>query len=608
MLLFWILLQQILSGEVLTNSISGTITEDVTFFYRKLPSGSSKVANIKYSISYKNGMFCYNCNTLLFFHSICSDKDYPNMGNCSWMPFDEPFHKIYIDTMPSHIAANQQAGPCKEQNVFGNSEVFCAGDIKVQHYKPCNFAVVIMFQCKSDFLQNKQTLNGLVYNVTIHHQSNTSTCEIIPNKTGTGMCSKFYHYTSFANVAGYTSINEVSNLLDMVYVMKKGEAFRSIDGESGGTDRSLCHQHFEEILCIFLLPRCHKNRQDVMFLCKQMCLDILKGCIKNLVALNKTYSAWSHNAFLKSIETVEDVNWLCAHFPSYNGKDTDPNCFYKPAECTQPPVVSNAKGSSFSSSHTDVNNDGKKMFRQNSTFTYQCSDESHIFDGENTTTCLYSGEWSKPPTCVLKAKSALPVTVVILLFPSAVFVAVWYIWKCMQSPLPRRNKEFDAFVCYQFDESHNFVTNTLKPHLECQFKLLDCGEFTPGRRIAENIENAIKNSNCAIILLSQGFLDSAWCREEFEYCCIESQDDPAFQILVILMQSLESLNNLNDNKAVRIRNFVRNRTCLDKDEESLWMKISSHLISVKSKKEPRSCCLSQENENPTVGEIEMLQV
>ncbi len=176
----------------------------------------------------------------------------------------------------------------------------------------------------------------------------------------------------------------------------------------------------------------------------------------------------------------------------------------------------------------------------------------------------------------------------------------------MQSPVPSRNKEFDAFVCYKFDESHNFVTNILKPQLEDEFKLLDCYDFDPGLLIVENIENVIKKSNCAIVLLSQGFIDSSWCRQEFEYCCVESQDDPSFKILVILMQPLESLENLQDNKAVRIRNFVRKRTCLDKDENKLWMKIKSHLIFVKCKKEKGHCCTSQNNNNPP--EIELLPV
>ena len=56
-----------------------------------------------------------------------------------------------------------------------------------------------------------------------------------------------------------------------------------------------------------------------------------------------------------------------------------------------------------------------------------------------------------------------------------------------------------------------------------------------------NINNAIKNSNSAIIIMSQDYVDSLWCKEEFEQCYMEHMKDPAFKLFVIMMQPADSL-------------------------------------------------------------------
>ncbi len=58
--------------------------------------------------------------------------------------------------------------------------------------------------------------------------------------------------------------------------------------------------------------------------------------------------------------------------------------------------------------------------------------------------------------------------------------------------------------------------------------------------------NAIKNSNAAIILLSQDYIDSRWCRDEFEWCAEEKKKDQAFMLYVILMEPERELERLSD--------------------------------------------------------------
>ena len=79
-------------------------------------------------------------------------------------------------------------------------------------------------------------------------------------------------------------------------------------------------------------------------------------------------------------------------------------------------------------------------------------------------------------------------------------------------------KKNDAFVSFQSDNGpdNNFIKNILQPKLEQEtnppFKLtIHLRDFR-----ADTLSNAVVNSNSAIILMSQAYIDSRWCREEFE--------------------------------------------------------------------------------------------
>ena len=83
-------------------------------------------------------------------------------------------------------------------------------------------------------------------------------------------------------------------------------------------------------------------------------------------------------------------------------------------------------------------------------------------------------------------------------------------------------------------------------------------DFTPGRDISINIHNAINNCNSAIIVMSQGFVDSPRCREEFTKCLAKSEDDPAFKLFVILMEENNTLVNVLENMKL----FCKEKTYL----------------------------------------------
>ena len=141
--------------------------------------------------------------------------------------------------------------------------------------------------------------------------------------------------------------------------------------------------------------------------------------------------------------------------------------------------------------------------------------------------------------------------------------------------LPSRNRSFDAVIFYHFDTDDDFFINKLLPELEETrgFKLIHSRNFIPGRDIIDNIEEAIEGSNSAIIVMSQGFVDSMWCKEEFTHCYIENMKDAAFNLFIIMMQPADKLENLSDEMEI----FISNKTYLQVNDKILFAKLANML-------------------------------
>ena len=102
-----------------------------------------------------------------------------------------------------------------------------------------------------------------------------------------------------------------------------------------------------------------------------------------------------------------------------------------------------------------------------------------------------------------------------------------------------RNKHYDAFVCYCYEGQDTDFTPKIVPiELEEEHGLKLC---VHRRDIKWNIMNAIRNSNSAIIIMSQDYINSLWCVEEFEDCYMENMKDPAFKLFVIYVTGLPFL-------------------------------------------------------------------
>ena len=151
-----------------------------------------------------------------------------------------------------------------------------------------------------------------------------------------------------------------------------------------------------------------------------------------------------------------------------------------------------------------------------------------------------------------------------------------------------RAREFDVFVCCKFDTDNGYVVNVILKNVEemCEPPLKLCvheRDFIPGLHIKDNIKDAVTKSNSAIIVMSQAFIDSDWCQEEFTHCYLENMKDPAFKIFMIMMQPAECLDNLSK----YMQSLIESRTYLNKNDPTV-KKIVSYLYIVKLSKDEKN--------------------
>ena len=279
-------------------------------------------------------------------------------------------------------------------------------------------------------------------------------------------------------------------------------------------------------------------------------------------------------------------------------------CFSEPVTCQPPPNVHTAR------IINSIQQNGS--YRAMSKVEYECSNETFQMEGNSTVTCMYSGEWYKIPKCMKKGSNLniLSIVLLMLIVPLFIFIMIQIISRCVCTIQDNhkywtRKKEYDAFVCYEYNEvDQDFAENALRMELEENFdppfKLcLHRRDFKAAWDIMWNIRNAIKNSNSAIIIMSQNYVDSLWCKEEFEQCYMEHMKDPAFKLFVILMQPVEELKETSE----YMKSFFTTKTYLKTNDPKIFKRITDYLLWVKKQKGVGKNHLEEEHDEQEVKEL-----
>ena len=166
----------------------------------------------------------------------------------------------------------------------------------------------------------------------------------------------------------------------------------------------------------------------------------------------------------------------------------------------------------------------------------------------------------------------------------------------------KKMREYDAFLCGSGDEWDTARVTLMvmeeKYHLKLFFNERDS---MPGLTMTKNLENAVENSNCAIVILSIGFFYSNWCQQVLQRCLIEHQEDPSFQVFVIFTEKKKLLKThlkksflLSGDSREYVRFMFSNERCLDFNDCGLHEKLFRKIRNNRSK--PRSMRQRQPDE------------
>ncbi len=378
-------------------------------------------------------------------------------------------------------------------------------------------------------------------------------------------------------------------------------------------DEETSKPHITPNLPVVRSPNHVKETTYLVPICRELCFDVCEAC-------------------KEQFETILNViTSCCTYYPKAEDSEI---CVNYDVTCENAPRVEN--------SHMFYQgnlNSSTAKYDVGTMVQYECFD-GYDMEGPSNATCEFSGEWSSVPVCIpapkLKPDASLGLRERIFFFGGIPLICVILIMilccvlaKCLltqksvdlkkldtdenldvpptkfnfvldlrakpDETFVKRNKEFDSFViffsaipttedAFPISNDEKFVKESIQPKFDREkggkYKLC-CHRrnFMAGVPILTNIHWAIENSNSAIVILSQDFIDAYWCTKEFELCMWEHDKlDPSFRLFVILMQPKETLRNCT----VYMENFFRNINYLEHDDPNLWVKLDQQLQLVQS--------------------------
>ena len=291
--------------------VSGTITENVTFFLPEVTSCSIYTDNNRVQHYYLR-------------MSISGTEHYPLIGiyatkiniakQCSYIRYGQLRNE---NLHPFLRVGRYRTTTCE---LSGTDTQDCRGKVVVQDYIPRNFHLTFGFRC---YWPRIHFLQGLEYNISFSKQSNsTNVCINYSMLWYTESCTRFYNETSLPNLVGDEHVEQ------SVSYFKESVAYDALLLQYG-----TCYEHFSELVCYVLLPKCDRVNQQVTHPWIEMCRDIIEGCwekLSPLIAFRRP--GWSVNRD----RYYQLVN--CDYLPSLHGSVP---CFYKPVTCDSRPDVTN---------------------------------------------------------------------------------------------------------------------------------------------------------------------------------------------------------------------------------------------------------------------------
>ncbi len=499
------------------HQITGIIHEDIKWIKIKLSSIPAKSIYLQFSIAFKAD----SCTPYL----VMSTEEYTinDQYQCISAFRGQVSNKKFI--IPLTCQKFSGISKCN----IDNSNISCSiGNLHIQDWKPRLFWAGFGFACDrkshegcekgtpdlSEHVSNcVKSLQGLSYEITIKNHFNDSTCSPI-SKDVQEICQLNYTHAATPTLVGFQNLEGIEER----YIRPYYDIYKQ------GTFCWNCHQNVVKAFCHISLTPCQSFvPHEMLPVCKEMCEEVSSACTGCV-----------------PYQFGGQVN--CSYLPSRYSTEDIP-CFYEAVDCGVPLNKTDA----YISNYNSTNVYGKAV--------YTCYDTSLSLKNGGISRCMFSGKWSSTEPCIENHSEMLLVAITVSEFLTLLLLTIIVICFYLRNRKKNgekyltRQREFDSAVFYAYVEIHEQFVHHLQEELEINllppFKLLIHGrDFKAGRDIKHNIRDAVQNSSSAIILMSQDFVDSLWCREEFEECYIENKKDPAFQMFVIMMEARENLTNL----------------------------------------------------------------
>ncbi len=574
--MFLCLLKDIYSAKTTTVHFSDLITKNVSFYSFPLSQYPSKRITIEFSIFQK----LYSMEDTLTVMKLYTNNSNPN--------FSEECVKRYFGQLwNNYLFLPIRPGPYKDDvscAFQGNKRtVHCTGVVTIQDFVVRHFSLAFGFLCSD--VPGKNKLNGISFNITVFGQSNVTGCITTGENSNrynpfVSLCSEYYNYISFPNLLGHQDVwqaNEDMKTIDMLTSLHRAANKASFFLLN-------CHQNLMKSVCYVVYPKCQLENQQVIHLCKEMCQEILNACWSTTLKVVKSLPKQSFSRKkLEDLIQFPDALRSCEYLPSRTDKET--LCYYEAAKCKSLPRIHNAHP-------INQPQDKNKTFSVHHTVVYHCNGNKSKLEGDNKVMCQYNGEWSDLPSCTEKLSLMSPTFLLLcflLIGIPLLLLCGFTLWllntfeRIKKARRHKRSKKYDALVSCSFDGQNDFVIKKLLPQFEeipnPPFQLnYHERDFYLGAKIMDNIQDTIENSNSAIFLVCQKFIDSYWCREEFERCYQESKKDPDFKLFLIMMEPVEQIANLPK----VMETFIKNRTYAKVEDVETFTKIAKHLRSLRA--------------------------
>jgi Leucine-rich repeat (LRR) protein len=198
----------------------------------------------------------------------------------------------------------------------------------------------------------------------------------------------------------------------------------------------------------------------------------------------------------------------------------------------------------------------------------------------------------------------LVITFTCLLFVYRQELRVWFhskfgvrlFYRTSDFEMDDRDKLFDAFVSYS-SKDEAFVAEELAPMLENgdpPYKLcLHYREFPVGGFLADTIVQAVESSRRTIMVLSENFIKSEWCRFEFKSAHHQVLRDRRRRLIVIVLGEVPQKDLDPD-----IRLYLKTNTYLQWGDKLFWEKLKFALPDVPNNQRPKNNHIQARHNHP----------